>query len=1034
MNKASRVDGILDAWIQFIQLEDFRNAQVDSDKTQWEGIDLVGDKVLIKQEIFLKLQENNRQKKQWCLSFPQIYKVEKGRPKYCPLFCLDISPILKSSYQVEGWDIKNCSLTEARDNLASLFQLEEEQLDQLITKEGLRRFLETTFDITFESFEHWMRQFRIPGYRLTPKPYLFELKGGNFSSNLKKDLKEIRHSQNKHWLKLRHPAYEYLFGIPHSPEHETSYLGAFPTHPPTNSQLKALKHAQSEPLTVVQGPPGSGKTTLILHLIAQQVVNRALNLIEKSQDTNKLTVVSSANNQAIENVIERFQECLTEPFFYLRGGPQRVINGVDGARERLDQALNYLREHSCNENYRNSLISQIKQLKQDLTERELEFRIIRQKRQVDEARKPQLIKNIQLLQQQLLEVNAVKIQLKDRLNSLADLEHLPEKLYKQIWLEFNSTQLQLSEEKTPQWIGWFYSILGKNERQILAKMVLKVKDLIRQTIGTKFEIELPTDRKILYQQIQQIEEKLNRLKELRSAQVDLDKIYNKINEFNRKIESQKKELNSINSRLETPLQDLYDTFHVHYHEQHKILFKLSRKFLLQEALQQKEKIESGLKLYLNTLPPGNKNLKPFRPMAEKLDEHLKAISLMFPVITCTLLSIRNMLPWVKECVDRVIIDEAGMIPLHQAFPLLVRSRKAIIVGDPLQIEPIVTQSKQTLEDYFDKAFIGRGLTKEDYCRYSPAQIDTATTYHRAAGASGEENDLGQGIRLLEHYRCQPRIIEFCDRIAKYGLIPKAKTEKSRIGPNLIAYHIDGKITANVNQDEVTAIQKVIQHLIRYGYSPEEIGVVSAFRAQADALRQTLLNSFPGLENAIGTVHKFQGSERRVILLSTKVCGFQDSAAWINRRPNLLNVAVSRAKELFILVGNLHRLEEEGVYTRQLVEHIRKHGVILEYKPQSDINLEDHSTSENPLVYDCDHLEILDNAIRESKQELYIVIPQVRGDAAYRFNQDIKLALKRGIKVTVIYGSEKDRMLQNENRKHRLRKNSRNCFLGILVQV
>ena len=36
-------------------------------------------------------------------------------------------------------------------------------------------------------------------------------------------------------------------------------MGAFPTHAPTNSQLAALKHAQSEPVTAVQNPPGSGE-------------------------------------------------------------------------------------------------------------------------------------------------------------------------------------------------------------------------------------------------------------------------------------------------------------------------------------------------------------------------------------------------------------------------------------------------------------------------------------------------------------------------------------------------------------------------------------------------------------------------------------------------------------------------------------------------------------------------------------------------------------------------------------------------------
>ncbi|MGI2909745.1 AAA domain-containing protein [Tolypothrix sp. VBCCA 56010] len=55
---------------------------------------------------------------------------------------------------------------------------------------------------------------------------------------------------------------------------------------------------------------------------------------------------------------------------------------------------------------------------------------------------------------------------------------------------------------------------------------------------------------------------------------------------------------------------------------------------------------------------------------------------------------------------------------------------------------------------------------------------------------------------------------------------------------------------------------------------------------------------------MGTIHTFQGGEKSVIILSTRQCRKEDSLWFINRRPNLLNVAVSRARELFILVGNL----------------------------------------------------------------------------------------------------------------------------------
>lgn len=62
----------------------------------------------------------------------------------------------------------------------------------------------------------------------------------------------------------------------------------------------------------------------------------------------------------------------------------------------------------------------------------------------------------------------------------------------------------------------------------------------------------------------------------------------------------------------------------------------------------------------------------------------------------------------------------------------------------------------------------------------------------------------------------------------------------------------------------------------------------------------------------------------MIIFSTRQCQPTDSLWFINRRSNLLNVAVSRARELFILVGSLARIYE-GEYTRELVEYIKEFG-------------------------------------------------------------------------------------------------------------
>jgi ABC-type lipoprotein export system ATPase subunit len=782
-------------------------------------------------------------------------------------------------------------------------------------------------------------------------------------------------------------------------------MGAFTTHAPTHSQLTALKHAQTEPVTAVQGPPGSGKTTLILHLIAQQVVKRALSLIEAGKDINNLTVVSSTNNKAVENVIKKLNESLREEssinvIFYLKGGNKTNITSAGGAIEQLQQALDYLNINNFNENKINSIQQQIIRIKYELLAEESNYLELRRQRALDEERLPHLLEKIPTLRHSLDEAITARNNFQGRADELAEYEQLPIDAYRKINLRFDNAERQLPEGTLPWWIRLWHWLTRKTEKKIIDKAALACQSAIENTFNTPFPVANPRNRSDLIQQARLVRERLNKADELITIQGRIQEIANKLSSTEREKYDVISAITAIERKLETPLEDFYTSFHQNFHDKHQELFQLSQEFLTQYALQHKDRIKSSLEQYSSFLS-GNRNAR-YR-MAENLEEHIKSLSLMFPVITGALLSIRNMLPWVEECVDRTIIDEAGMIPLHQTFPLLVRSRKAIIVGDPLQIEPIISLSDQRRDNYRQTAFLGRGLTDIDYHRYSPEEEYSATSYHRAAGASGEDNDKGQGICLVEHYRCQPSIIQYCDKIANYGLEIKTEPVTSIVESNLIAYHVEGNIANNVNEEEVTAICDLIEHLRNQGYSLEDIGVISPFKSQAYALKERLTNRFSRLDpKSIGTIHTFQGSEKRVIILSTKVCEPRDNVGWINRTLNLLNVAVSRAKELFVLVGNLYRLEKAGSYTRQLVEHIRENGVILEYKSEAEIPAPEPGAI---LVYDCDHLKVFREAIEQAEHELMIVTSWIRGSEPKHFVNDIVSALERGVKVTVIYGNK-----------------------------
>lgn len=1022
MNATRKIEAILNAWFDYIALDDYSNARVEASNQEMvkqRGVKLLENHLLIEQAIFSELQQKltrgqqGQQEAVWVLSFPQVVDVERGKSYLCPLFSLDVTSLIKGKHREEGWNLNDLKLTEAGDNLATFLGLDDEQCEQLVTQDGLRCFLETTFGIEFQTYEQWMQQVIIPRsrYQIQREPYLFEFKGGRFSGNLRQDLKEIK-SGSKNWSK-GHPAYEYLFGVPQPPQSEVTYMGAFPTHAPTNSQLTALKHAQTEPLTAVQGPPGSGKTTLILHVIAQQVVNRAFELIETEKNNNNLTVVSSTNNKAVENVIEKLDDWLNDQslehnFFYLKGGNKNNIQSTGGAIEQLQNASNYLQKNCFDESRYNSLKQSIKQIKNEFFKEESNYLAKRRQRALDEGRQPQLQNTIQTVQQHLDEIIAVRTNFQGRAIDLAEYEQLPIEAYRKIELRFGNAERQLPQGTLPWWFRFWRWLTRKTEKQIITRAVVACESAIENTFNTPFAIANPRTYSELVQQLSLIRERLDKADELKSVQARLQEISGDINIREKQKNQASGELNLLENRLANPLEDFYTSFHQNFHDKHQELFKLSREFLTQQALQKKDGLKKTLELYSSVISGYRKDKDK---MAENLDEHIKNLSLIFPVITTTLHSIRNMLPWIEECVDRTIVDEAGMIDLHKTFPLLVRSRKAIIVGDPLQIEPVITLSEQRRGNYRQTAFLDKGLTEIDYHRYSPEEEYSATTYHRAAGASGEDNDKGQGICLIEHYRCQPSIIEYCDAIAGYGLEVKTEPVDSLLESNLIAYQVEGNIRNNVNQEEVTAVCEIIQHLLNQGYLLEDIGVISAFRAQANALKDAIVKNFPQFNTkSVGTIHTFQGSEKRVIILSTKVCQPQDNVNWINGRPNLLNVAVSRAKEVFILVGNLYRLEK-GSLTRQLVEHIRENGVILEYKTEAEIPKPQPGSV---LVYDCDHLRVFREALEQAEDELIIVTPWIRGSESKRFVNNVVSALERGVKVIVIYGKQDKVSAENDS--------------------
>jgi len=251
----------------------------------------------------------------------------------------------------------------------------------------------------------------------------------------------------------------------------------------------------------------------------------------------------------------------------------------------------------------------------------------------------------------------------------------------------------------------------------------------------------------------------------------------------------------------------------------------------------------------------------------------------YPVILSTTYSIKGTLSF-EHIYDYLIVDEASQVDLATGVLAFACARNIVIVGD-LQQLPNVLDSRN-LRD-----------SERVWSRYSLSE-----TYHFSAhsllSSALAAWPEAPTVLLREHYRCHPKIINFCNQ-KFYGGKLIVMTEDRREPDVLTMYRtVPGNhARGHLNQRQIDVIrQEVLPGLTRQGY--ESIGIITPYKDQVAAIQAQLGR---GLE--VATVHKFQGREKDAIILTSVdnvITDFVDD-------PRMLNVAVSRAvKSLTVITS------------------------------------------------------------------------------------------------------------------------------------
>lgn len=282
--------------------------------------------------------------------------------------------------------------------------------------------------------------------------------------------------------------------------------------------------------------------------------------------------------------------------------------------------------------------------------------------------------------------------------------------------------------------------------------------------------------------------------------------------------------------------------------------------------------------------------------------------------------------------DLLIVDEAGQVLPEVAAASFALAKKALVIGDTEQIAPIWNSLPGIdIGNMVEENILSGGTQEELTDAYAlmckSGKSAASGSVMKVAQFNSRyqyDLDLCRGMYLYEHRRCFDNIIGYCNALCYHGkLQPKRGGEKETFLPAMGYLHIDGlgqqaNGGSRYNIFEAATIAAWLaahkEEIERHYDKPlhKVVGVVTPFSAQVNAIKAALRKlgiNCNGDEDSltVGTVHSLQGAERAIVLFSPVYSKHEDGG-FIDSDSSMLNVAVSRAKDSFMVFGDMDLFE------------------------------------------------------------------------------------------------------------------------------
>lgn len=716
-------------------------------------------------------------------------------------------------------------------------------------------------------------------------------------------------------------------------------LGRFPSNPSHASSLMQqvainLRMMEKDRLLSVNGPPGTGKTTLLKDVFAGLIVQTSReisrSLGESALDEISITIKSdrqnqtfqmkklppellksnfilaSSNNKALENVVidfsiwdaihDSFQKPDYFPFeieaeendsvaqkmwgsFSIRGGSKAKRRKIT---ERVDEICLELNQMGKNSHgyfgEEDSYLAPDWFLQTDCNDFNLLY---------DEVQEE--ISSTQNAYEKLKNTPKVKWVLETYPSLITEL--INEVFAISEYLEEINSDLELAQKESNK-------ILQTKPKFFPIKKLLRAKDV------KSYLDKMSKSEKVISEISSSIEEGGNELDE---KQALLDQYQRDLDQAEINMQLIEKALRDF-KELNKPVLD----FNKPYQETEKMApwfndeFRKKQSHLFIKALDVRKaflyKHRDSLKVANQVLNDDAKwKIKQQENGREILLTAWNWINFAIPVISTTFASMSNMFDFAtSEDLPSLFIDEAGQAAPQDCIGGLMRARQVMALGDPFQIEPVKTLDSQVLGILQNHFLVSdRYLAAESSCQ---TILDTFGSY-----GFKKDKDTWIGIPLWVHRRCAEPMFSISNAISYGGRMVQGLENNNGFAT---WYNVPGTADNKFVQEQAECVEKLLEYLItEEDYSNKDMYIISPFRNVAMRIKGHLKKEHKDhlickMNEQIGTVHTFQGKQNDIVILVMGADKNSSGAAnWAVSKPNIMNVAATRAKKKFFIIGD-----------------------------------------------------------------------------------------------------------------------------------